>query len=139
MKVKQICGKRRGQIQEENMKYCLMLCLAVGFISSCDTEPNKDNSGGNGNGCADVSGPWEIVQHCSSNFVGYTVRVGQDGCDFSYTDPFPGWVGSIDADNNIISTGDEGGGTLTCEGSLVGSLMTLNCNPGECQVTLKKQ
>jgi hypothetical protein len=120
------------------MRLVLILGLCAGVIFGCDDDGNNNNTT-NGGSCPDLGGTWKIVQHCESSFVDDTVKVAQTDCDIIYAEPFTGWIGSVDADNNVLSTGDGGGQTLTCQGDVVGSLMTLKCSPDDCQVTMQKQ
>ena len=126
-----------GQNMKQNMKSILLFLLGCSALLGCDTEANN-NSGAGGTSdnsqCPDINGAWRILAHCESSLEDEVVTIHQNGCDFDYTDLFPGWTGSVDSDNRITSTGNG----MTCEGAIVGSAMSLTCSDG-CETTLKKE
>ena len=58
--------------------------------------------------CPSVAGTWKIVGYCESSLVNRTVTVSQSGCAITYTDPFPGWTGTISAAGLVTVTGPRG-------------------------------
>jgi hypothetical protein len=118
--------------------FSIVWVLTATILAGCA----DDESSGNNNSsdsCPNLAGVWNVVQHCETYFVGQAVTISQSGCDITYADPFPGWVGSVAGNGDIVSTGTGGGETLTCDGNVVSSLISLQCQPGDCQVTLQRQ
>jgi hypothetical protein len=82
-------------------------CAACGACSS-STADTVGGAGSNGNGsCPDVSGAWEITDHCDSSFIGSTLQVTQRSCALSFEAPFDGFSGSVTPDEKITLSGPQ--------------------------------
>ena len=85
--------------------------------------------------CPDMSGVWNIVEHCEPSVQGGTVTLTQSGCNIVYAAPFAGWTGTIAESGAMTGVGP--GGSMNCTGTLSGGTVTLTCNPA-CNVKLQR-
>lgn len=71
----------------------LLVCLIAVIVISC------------GDKYPDISGDWEITEHCEPSQVGLQFTIEQDGPDFTISMTIDGvdmeWEGTIDEDGNI--------------------------------------
>ncbi|HYQ45473.1 MAG TPA: hypothetical protein VER11_25980 [Polyangiaceae bacterium] len=112
-----------------------LVCSACGSDSSNSPgSAGSGNAGGAGNsGCPDVSGSWNITEHCEHSLIGTTLTVTQNACALSFSAPFDGFSGSVTTDGKITV-----GGPQDCTGTATTSAITMNCTPSTCVVKLAR-
>jgi hypothetical protein len=88
--------------------------------------------------CPNISGTWKVTSHCVSSYVGQTFPVAQSGCNFTTGDPFSGFTGTVNANNQVTIVSPQGASTLSCNGAVAGSVIAFSCQP-PCSVTIQKQ
>lgn len=113
------------------MKAGLVLIVATTAIATA-------SMAGCGSDCADLSGDWTIDQHCESVFVGDSLKLNQNGCEFDMDEPFPDFGGTISADGSITVGGTFEGDVINCTGTATTSQITLKCDDG-CNIVIKKK
>lgn len=104
---------------------CFVLCNACGSDSA-----GSENTGKT---CPDVSGTWQVTEHCVASLVGASASVKQTGCELSFDAPFDGFSGSVTSDGKITI-----GGVQDCVGNATSSAISMLCTPGDCQVKLAR-
>jgi hypothetical protein len=113
----------------------LFVVILVVLVAGC--------GGGNGNGngdCPDMAGTWEVVEHCEAGVVGTEAVVTQNGCEIvSVWEGDATFTGTINADGSMTFSGDPGGGTINCTGTLSGNTWTSDCEPIDCHVVTTKK
>ena len=120
---------------------CLLLLLATSACGSDSGSASPADSGGSGGGggassnptCPDVSGAWQITQHCDASLIGMTLSVTQQGCALTFAAPFDSFMGSVTSDGNISLSGPQ-----TCTGTATADSVRMVCSPGACNVTLAR-
>lgn len=119
----------------------LVLCTLLVLGCSDDGSTADGAGGGNGSGgsggggCPDVSGPWNIVQHCSPDFIGMSVTIEQTNCSVGVVEfDFSGMVGE---DGSFQVGGTAGGMTIECNGAVDGDRIIETCT-GDCNVEFER-
>lgn len=89
--------------------------------------------------CPELQGTWIIKEHCEPSQVNQAVMVTQDNCSISLAKPFDGFRGIVSADGSVSVVGTTpGGSVMSCEGTASSSRITMNCNSGQCAVTISR-
>ncbi|HEY3256820.1 MAG TPA: hypothetical protein VGJ91_22850 [Polyangiaceae bacterium] len=112
------------------------LCAVCVACSSSSSDPSgaSGNAGGAGNAsCPDVSGAWDISEHCDATLIGMSLQVTEDACALSFASPFNQFSGSVTADGKISLSGPQ-----SCTGTATASAVSMNCSPGTCVVKLSR-
>ena len=121
------------------MRASLFLAVFGMLVAGCGYGNGNGNGDGNGN-CPDMTGTWEVIDHCEAGVIGTTAVVTQNGCDItSVWDGDAVFVGTVDSNGNTTITGDPGGGSMTCTGGMTGDTWTVDCTPGDCHVVTQKR
>jgi len=115
-------------------------CGGSGVSGGTGGTPGAATGGGSSAGdCPDVSGTWEIAQHCQSSFVGASATVSQTGCSYEVSSVGYSCSGTVSADASVTQTCSvEEGNTVSCSGQVTEGTMILVCT-GECSVVLQQQ
>ena len=90
-------------------------------------------SGNGGGNCPDVSGAWQVTDHCDASLIGFSMNVMQADCTLSFAAPFNGFNGNVSRDGQITISGVQ-----SCSGTASESAISMNCTPGTCVVKLSR-
>jgi hypothetical protein len=114
--------------------FALLVCLIAVIVISC------------GDKYPDISGDWEITEHCEPSQVGLQFTIEQDGPDFTISitinEEDIEWEGTIDEDGNIEIDGEMDGEPMEITGEFDGDdTITLVADTGEgpCEVVAVRQ
>jgi hypothetical protein len=106
-----------------------VVCLGA-LLGACSDDDD-------GPACPNVSGQWEITQHCQPSAVGSRLVVEQNGCTVSTSGANAQFDGSVAASGEVSVNGSLLGLPIQCSGTATPTHVTLNC-AGGCQVTLER-
>jgi hypothetical protein len=104
---------------------------------SSDASDNDGGAGSGNTGCPDLSGSWNIANHCHDDLIGMTLEVTQNACKLSFAEPFTGFSGSVTADGKITVSGQQ-----SCSGNATESGILMLCtdmnSTADCLVELQR-
>ncbi|HET7543420.1 MAG TPA: hypothetical protein VFK05_26280 [Polyangiaceae bacterium] len=125
--------------------FAVALCCAVCSACGSSSSPSE-SSGGSGNAgssnagssnagssCPDVSGAWQITEHCDPTLIGISMNVTETSCALSFDAPFDAFSGDVTREGKITISGVQ-----SCTGSASASAISMNCTPGTCVVKLAR-
>ena len=107
----------------------LLLCVCSALAGACSDDDDAP-------ACPNVSGLWEIAQHCQPSAVGSRLEVQQNGCSITTNGIDTEFRGTVAASGEVSVQGTSLGLTLQCSGTATPAHVTLNC--GGCQVMLER-
>jgi hypothetical protein len=112
---------------------CCALCSACGGSSDASPAASSAGSGNAGDSCPDVSGAWQVTDHCDSSLIGMTMNVTETACALTFSKPFDVFSGNVTTDGKITISGVQ-----TCTGNASSSAISMSCTPGTCVVKLSR-